>query len=85
MGAQKFHEYVNIKEYSYMIKELICMQNISEEKWICMQGLNELVPDSLLSIFDERELELLLCGIGKIDMDDFRKNTMVTSFNILYT
>jgi hypothetical protein len=50
-----------------LIPPLICL----------LQGLNELVPDSLLCIFDERELELLLCGTGKIDLDDFKAHTKV--------
>ncbi|KAF4518827.1 hypothetical protein B566_EDAN008156 [Ephemera danica] len=37
-----------------------------------LKGLNELIPDNLLSIFDENELELLLCGTGEYSIADFR-------------
>ncbi len=40
------------------------------------KGFNELVPLELLKIFDEGELELLLGGIGVIDVRDWRKNTV---------
>lgn len=69
----------NKKKYLDCLAQHRFVNSVSSEIEAFMKGLNELVPDSLLSIFDERELELLLCGIGKIDMDDFRKNTMICS------
>lgn len=40
-----------------------------EEQFDCfMEGLLELVPRDLLSVFDERELELLVGGCTEIDM-----------------
>ncbi|UYV68273.1 NEDD4 [Cordylochernes scorpioides] len=41
-----------------------------------LEGFSELVPLSLIKVFDEHELELLMCGIGKIDIKDWRQNTM---------
>lgn len=38
-------------------------------------GLFEIVPSSFLSIFDSRELELVLCGLASIDVDDWERNT----------
>lgn len=47
-----------------------------EEQFDCfMEGLLELVPRDLLSVFDERELELLVGGCTEIDMDDWSKFT----------
>ncbi|CAB0031725.1 unnamed protein product [Trichogramma brassicae] len=37
-----------------------------------LRGLNELIPDNLLGIFDENELELLLCGTGEYSVADLR-------------
>ncbi|XP_043473097.1 apoptosis-resistant E3 ubiquitin protein ligase 1 isoform X1 [Leptopilina heterotoma] len=37
-----------------------------------LRGLNELIPDNLLGIFDENELELLLCGTGEYNVADLR-------------
>ena len=33
-----------------------------------MEGLLELIPLDLLTLFDERELELLIGGMSEIDM-----------------
>lgn len=41
-----------------------------------LEGLNELVPLALLRLFDEHELELLMCGIGQIDVRDWRRHTV---------
>ena len=41
-----------------------------------LEGFNELVPLQLIKVFDENELELLMCGIGKIDVKDWKHNTV---------
>ena len=39
-----------------------------------MEGFHSLIPDSLLSMFDECELELLLCGVRQYKLSELRKN-----------
>ncbi|CAH1174172.1 unnamed protein product [Phaedon cochleariae] len=50
---------------------------VKEETEAFLRGLNELVPDNLLSIFDENELELLLCGTGQYSVADFKAHHIV--------
>ena len=38
-------------------------------------GFHDIVPSSLISIFDEQELELLISGLPDIDVDDWKNNT----------
>lgn len=40
-----------------------------------LDGFNALVPLNLIKIFDENELELLMCGIQNIDVKDWKQNT----------
>lgn len=42
---------------------------------LIFQGFYELVPQHLLRPFDEKELELIIGGLGKIDVDDWKKHT----------
>lgn len=40
-----------------------------------IQGFCELIPNQLLRPFDERELELVICGISNIDVNDWKQYT----------
>ena len=39
-----------------------------------LQGFHEVVPAELISIFETPELELLMCGMPEIDIDDMQAN-----------
>lgn len=41
-----------------------------------LDGFNEVLPLEWLKYFDERELELLLCGMQEIDIEDWQRNTI---------
>jgi HECT-domain (ubiquitin-transferase) len=38
-------------------------------------GFYEVIPEALLTIFDFQELELLMCGLPTISLEDWKKNT----------
>ncbi|GMF23250.1 unnamed protein product [Phytophthora lilii] len=40
-----------------------------------LQGLYDVLPRTLLAVFDYQELELLLCGVPSIDVDDWESHT----------
>ena len=41
-----------------------------------LEGFHEIIPKKLIEIFDENELELLMCGIGNVDVKDWKQNTV---------
>ncbi|PIO62733.1 HECT-domain protein [Teladorsagia circumcincta] len=41
-----------------------------------LKGLHEVVPSNLLRIFDANEMELLMCGLQKIDVKDWKAHTV---------
>ena len=51
--------------------------SVREEIEAFLKGLNELIPDNLLSIFDENELELLMCGTGNFSITDFKEHHII--------
>ena len=51
-------------------------RGIEEQTKSFLEGFNEVVPLEWLKYFDERELELLLCGMQEIDVDDWARNTI---------
>lgn len=48
---------------------------MSEQFNAFLSGFEDLIPPELISVFDERELELLIGGIADIDVDDWKKHT----------
>ncbi|XP_031479304.1 E3 ubiquitin-protein ligase UPL1-like [Nymphaea colorata] len=47
-----------------------------------MEGFNELIPRDLISIFNDKELELLISGLPEIDLDDLRANTEYSGYTV---
>ncbi|RHZ66601.1 hypothetical protein Glove_306g8 [Diversispora epigaea] len=65
----------NKKEYIDLITEWRVSKRVEEQFKAFMEGFNQLIPQDLISVFDERELELLIGGIAEIDVDDWKKHT----------
>ena len=60
---------------SSLLIEWRIQKRVEEQFSAFMSGFNELIPPELISVFDERELELLIGGITDIDVDDWKKHT----------
>ena len=39
-------------------------------------GFFDVIPEPALTVFDPNELELMLCGMPSIDMDDWEQNSI---------
>ncbi|KND02049.1 NEDD4 family E3 ubiquitin-protein ligase [Spizellomyces punctatus DAOM BR117] len=65
----------NKQEYVELIVEWRVCKRVEEQFKAFQQGFHELVPPDLITVFDERELELLIGGIADIDVDDWKKHT----------
>ncbi|KAK9471667.1 uncharacterized protein V1510DRAFT_182690 [Dipodascopsis tothii] len=65
----------NKKEYVELITEWRISKRVEEQFKAFVSGFNELIPQELVNVFDERELELLIGGIADIDVDDWKKHT----------
>jgi len=66
----------NKEEYLNMVTEWRMTRGIEEQTKAFLDGFNEVVPLEWLQYFDERELELMLCGMQEIDVEDWQKNTI---------
>lgn len=65
----------NKHEYVELICEWKIHRRIEEQFKAFIDGFNELIPQELVNVFDERELELLIGGLADIDVDDWKKHT----------
>lgn len=58
----------NKKEYVDAIVEYRISKRVKEQFDAFMSGFSELIPQDLVTVFDERELELLIGGMSEIDV-----------------
>ena len=65
----------NKHEYVELVTEWKISRRVEEQFKNFLTGFNELIPQELVNVFDERELELLIGGISEIDVDDWKKHT----------
>uniref|UniRef100_A0A914W1G7 E3 ubiquitin-protein ligase n=1 Tax=Plectus sambesii TaxID=2011161 RepID=A0A914W1G7_9BILA len=65
----------NKDEYIDLVIRWRFVSRVSDQMAALMSGVNEFLPQNLLSIFDANELELLMCGLQKIDVKDWKDNT----------
>uniref|UniRef100_A0A8C0UMN3 E3 ubiquitin-protein ligase HACE1 n=1 Tax=Cyanistes caeruleus TaxID=156563 RepID=A0A8C0UMN3_CYACU len=69
----------NKAEYVQLVTELRMTRAIQPQINAFLQGFHMFIPPSLIQLFDEYELELLLSGMPEIDVNDWLKNTEYTS------
>ncbi|XP_007479756.2 E3 ubiquitin-protein ligase NEDD4 isoform X2 [Monodelphis domestica] len=65
----------NKKEYIHLVIQWRFVNRIQKQMSAFKEGFFELIPQNLIKIFDENELELLMCGLGDIDVNDWREHT----------
>ncbi|KAB0344288.1 hypothetical protein FD754_021214 [Muntiacus muntjak] len=65
----------NKKEYIYLVIQWRFVNRIQKQMAAFKEGFFELIPQDLIKIFDENELELLMCGLGDVDVNDWRDHT----------
>ncbi|XP_036590824.1 E3 ubiquitin-protein ligase NEDD4 isoform X2 [Trichosurus vulpecula] len=65
----------NKKEYIHLVIQWRFVNRIQKQMSAFKEGFFELIPQDLIKIFDENELELLMCGLGDVDVNDWREHT----------
>ncbi|CAL0324794.1 unnamed protein product [Lupinus luteus] len=69
-------------EYVDLVAEHMLTNAIRPQINSFLEGVNELVPGELISIFNDKELELLISGLPEIDFDDLKANTEYTGYTL---
>ncbi|KAJ8601017.1 hypothetical protein CTAYLR_007955 [Chrysophaeum taylorii] len=65
----------NVDEYIQLQMKYRLLDRVKDQVKALLVGFYDVVPEALLSVFDFQELELLLCGLPEIDMEDWKNNT----------
>ena len=65
----------NRDEYCQLLIKYYLLDRVSAQLGQLLRGFYDVVPQPLVSIFDFQELELLCCGLTKIDIYDWKRHT----------
>ncbi|XP_075714081.1 E3 ubiquitin-protein ligase NEDD4 isoform X1 [Rhinoderma darwinii] len=65
----------NKKEYIHLVIQWRFVNRVQKQMASFKEGFFELIPQDLIKIFDENELELLMCGLGDVDVNNWREHT----------
>ncbi|XP_069477403.1 NEDD4-like E3 ubiquitin-protein ligase WWP1 isoform X2 [Ambystoma mexicanum] len=66
----------NKEEYIGLMAEWRFSRGVEEQTKAFLDGFNEVVPLQWLQYFDEKELEVMLCGMQEVDLADWQRNTV---------
>ncbi|XP_066579404.1 NEDD4-like E3 ubiquitin-protein ligase WWP1 isoform X2 [Amia ocellicauda] len=66
----------NKEEYIGLMAEWRFSRGVEEQTKAFLDGFNEVVPLQWLQYFDEKELEVMLCGMQEVDLQDWQRNTV---------
>lgn len=71
----------NKQEYVRLLVDYRLLTSVKDQMDNFLKGFYEIVPKKLISIFDERELELLISGLPDIDVDDWKANATYVNYS----
>jgi len=66
---------LNKREYVQLMCEHKMTKSVQLQIDAFLKGFHELIPPALISLFDDKELELLISGLPEIDIEDLKRNT----------
>ncbi|XP_029482522.1 NEDD4-like E3 ubiquitin-protein ligase WWP1 [Oncorhynchus nerka] len=66
----------NKEEYIGLMAEWRFSRGVEGQTKAFLDGFNEVVPLQWLQYFDEKELEVMLCGMQEVDLQDWQRNTV---------
>jgi len=75
-GAMKEVTNDNIPEYLEANLKYRLLGRTKQQVTELLLGFFDVVPEPALTVFDPNELELMLCGLPEIDLDDWQANTI---------
>lgn len=79
-GAMKEVTRENLADYLEANLKYRMLGRIKQQATELLLGFFDIIPEAPLTVFDAQELELMLCGLPTIDMQDWKSNTNYTGF-----
>lgn len=72
----------NKHEYVTLVTEQKLVLAIKDQVNAFLEGFHDIIPASLIQIFNEQELELLISGLPDIDIDEWKANTVYEGYTL---
>lgn len=74
-GASKTVTAENRNEYLMLMLKHRILDSVAPQLTSFLHGINEMIPLIMLQVFDYQELDLLICGVPSISVDDWQEFT----------
>jgi E3 ubiquitin ligase SMURF1/2/E3 ubiquitin-protein ligase HUWE1 len=74
-GATKTVTAENRNEYLMLMLKHRIFDSVAPQLTAFLHGINEVIPLIMLQVFDYQELDLLICGVPNISVDDWKEYT----------
>lgn len=68
----------NLSDYLEVYFKYLMLNRIKPQVTELLLGFYDVIPETLLTVFDFQELELLMCGLPTIDLNDWKNHTLYT-------
>ncbi|CAM9883286.1 unnamed protein product, partial [Choristocarpus tenellus] len=65
----------NLGEYMELVMKHRLLMRMRDQLTAFLVGFYDVIPEALLSVFDFQELELLMCGLPTIELEDWQRHT----------
>lgn len=72
----------NKHEYVTLVTEQKLVLAIKDQVNAFLEGFHDIIPATLIQIFNEQELELLISGLPDIDIDEWKANTVYEGYTL---
>ena len=72
----------NKHEYVTLVTEQKLVLAIKDQVNTFLEGFHDIIPATLIQIFNEQELELLISGLPDIDIDEWKANTVYEGYTL---
>ncbi len=67
-------------EYCHLVLEYLLYKCVKTQIDSFLEGFHDLVPQNLVSIFDFKEVELMISGLPVVDIEDLKDNVIYKNF-----
>ena len=72
----------NKQDYVSKVIEYKLVESVRDQLESLKKGFNRVIPIESYNIYDEKELELILCGLPTIDVTDWHRNTIYEGYTV---